>query len=203
MPTHTRTPSFASGATERQEICSSLTSLRGATKQRWRHPPGDPNFAGRFGCYQTWFVAIYLGDFSWLMIYLQVFKNTQIPTPEISMSWKQENGFQSRQWSSTAIRSALTMICAEETSHGNGAQRIAWKDCNVPMAYWNFALANCSNGDVRGVQLSYILVFKMVGSPNLVLACFRGNHSIWCLSAGAKCSSWIFFVTHLAKCSWH
>lgn len=51
MPTRTRTPSFASGATERQEIfSSSLTSLRGATKQRWRHPPGDPNFARRFGC---------------------------------------------------------------------------------------------------------------------------------------------------------
>ena len=36
---------------------------------------------------------------------------------------------------------------------GIGAQRIAWKDCNVPMAYWNFASANCSNGDIRGVQL--------------------------------------------------
>lgn len=188
MPTRTRTPSFASGATERQEMCGSLTALRGATKQRWRHPPGDPNFAGRFGFWMhtffyslrnhqnhpTWFVAIYLGDFSWLMIYLQVLKNTQNQTPEISMSWKEENGFQSCQWSSTAIRSALTMICAEETSHGNGAQRIAWKDCNVPMAYWNFASANCSNGDVCGVQL----VFEKVRSPNLVLACFRGNHSI-------------------------
>lgn len=58
MPTRTRTPSFASGATERQEIfSSSLTSLRGATKQRWRHPPGDPNFAGRFG---FWMHAFFL-----------------------------------------------------------------------------------------------------------------------------------------------
>ena len=129
----------------------------------------------RFGCmpfypffyslhnHQTWFVANPETSHGWWKKH-----NSDIDS---SMSWKEENGFQCQR-KTTAIQSA-TMICAEETSHGS-AQRIALKDCSVPMAYWNFASANCSNGDVCGVQL----VFKKVRSPNLVLACFRGNHSI-------------------------